>query len=173
MMSIDDGYRRIYEGVSGGYVDLHQQADPRELDENIAISMDMVDKLEDRIRIRPHSYTEGVTNPEVEINGRIGDLKKPDYSQYKNVWRPISRLAQTAVKQQGGTHVVITLVQNYTLPDVIEGVRHGFRNAHTAIQTLEVMDIRFRNEGIIRIYREEYEDGTYQRRLTDGWLPPA
>jgi hypothetical protein len=102
---------------------------------------------------------------ELEINGRLADLKTPDVKKYKNVSGPIKNLTVKA-QEQKAKHTVIRLSERYDKESVINGVKNAFFYA----DKMEVIDIVFKNKKIARITREKYLSGDFVLILNDNWI---
>lgn len=156
---------------TGGWHAIRNEADPRDLRLNARYAKDMTAMKPDNIIIRKHINTPGVKNPEALINGRIADFKTPDPKQYKTVAGPIKNLALNGVKQ-GCKHVVIHLERKYSQQQILKGIKDAFYYANREGIKMEVLDIKFRNESLVRIRPEDLKGDKFIKKLQDGYVAP-
>ena len=70
-------YEEIFKKGSGN-IQSSVWADPKDIDQNLANSKILVNSLKAKVKIRPHvnsSILKGKKNPELEVNGKVADLK--------------------------------------------------------------------------------------------------
>lgn len=80
LFNLEDDYARINIG-KGKTVDVHVNADKQDVIENLRFGTEVVKKFKGNFKVRAHSKTKKVKNPEMEWNGVIGDITKPEDSK--------------------------------------------------------------------------------------------
>jgi len=152
-VAVPEEVREKFEGVSeykkyrnGGEVLIAKGADKSELRDNVKLANFLAAKNGDIVKVRMHINKDGISNPELEINGRLADRKTPNHNTYKNVASPIKNLAVKA-QEQGATHVVMELWDRYD----IESVGRGLRDAFFYAGNMDIIDIVFKHESIARV----------------------
>lgn len=87
-------YHHVQSFKNGGRVEVHSLADKADLNYNIELSTEVARKGH-KVKVRPHSYLNGVKNPEVDIDGLVGDFKEVKNSGTKTaVQTQIKRAAK-------------------------------------------------------------------------------
>lgn len=156
---------------TGGWFAIRKEADPKDLPLNKKYAKELTDLKPDTVVIQKHINKDGVKNPEALINGKVADFKTPDPAKYKSIAGPIKNLSLKGVKQ-GCSHVVIHLEKKYSLEQVARGIKDAFYYANKDGLRLEVLDIKFRDESLVRISREDIANGRYTKKLEDGFVKP-
>jgi hypothetical protein len=144
---------------------VEQNYDKHDFAGNEKIAKLLAYKKGDNVRVRRHVNKDNITNPELEINGRLADRKTPDWRKYKNVAFPIKNLTKKAQKQ-GAVHTVIELFQKYDKASIVQGLKWAFYYA----EKMQVIDVVLKDTNIVRITRENYIEDTLLEKLSDNWL---
>jgi hypothetical protein len=116
---------KIVRYANGGTVIIEKGYDKKDFSGNKNIAELLAKEKGDAVRIRAHTETEGISNPELEINGRLADRKTPDYNKYINVSSPVKNLTAKAQKQ-GATHTIIELSKRYDTDSIVKGLKDAF-----------------------------------------------
>jgi SPP1 gp7 family putative phage head morphogenesis protein len=156
---------------TGGWYAIRKEADPKDLRLNKQYAKDMTSLKPDTVVIREHINKDGVKNPEALINSKVADFKTPDHKLYKTVKGPIKNMAVKGV-EQGASHVVIHLETKYSQEHILKGILDAFHYANKDGLRLEVLDIKFRNESLVRVRLEDLESGLFVQILKNGYVPP-
>ncbi len=155
---------------NGGFVFAHVRADKNDLTYNIGKTKILAKTRGDAILINEHSDSDGVSNPELTINGLLGDIKTPKHTgkdAYKTIENAIYNRTKKCVKDQKGTHVVFVIEKRYTIDGLIKGIFQAFK-----IKELEEMTIMFHNDNSVRINRDQFESGLYVKVVKGGFVFP-
>ena len=166
-------YRDIKKYENGGLSAVHKDADPKDL-HGSQITADMIaKKFGSVVTVREHINQAGIKNPELSIDGTIADNKTPNHSgpdAYKTIANPFKRRTQEAI-DQGAEAVSFVLEKRYTLPDVIEGVRRAFHYKSKSGKQIGSIYVRYREDGITKVTREQFESGDFVKHLEDEFIP--
>ncbi|MDR1864084.1 MAG: hypothetical protein LBR08_00760 [Bacteroidales bacterium] len=153
------------KNVGEGNVIIEKDYDEKDFTGNKNLAEFLAKENGDDVRIRKHVQKDNVSNPELEINGRLADRKTPNHNLYKNVSSPIKNLTAKAQKQ-GAIHTVIELSRKYDKESIVKGVKDAFFYA----KKMEIIDIILKNKKIARITRKNYENNTIFKVLSDNWI---
>jgi len=134
IVSTEREYVRVYQSLSGGYIDLHPLHGKDELRENMEACMILADhgfeiemlpslpagEVELRKKFLPDVF--GSKNPDVRINGQlIGDIKTPE-SNFQVKKSIISGHILSAAKQKVDIAILNLYEGHYTVQDVKKGI---------------------------------------------------
>lgn len=161
---------------NGGFYAVHKNADKRDSDEyteNVKTAKALAEEKGLSVFVREHIKTEGVKNPEYQINGLISDRKQPAYENtfdkqaYKTIVNPISQSAKAAQKQRAES-VVISVFKRYNIEEIEQGIKYGFKDA----PSMKEIIINFRNKKFAIIKRSDFEKGKILENLKNDYLEP-
>lgn len=107
-----------YSTKSGGYVKIHPFCDANDIESNVAVSKLIVDKTGGEILVRPHINLQGRKNPELMIDGVIGDIHTIKSS---NIKRSISNGIDGKFGKKGQ-------LRNYDNAIIVFDTLHDFTN---------------------------------------------
>ena len=165
-------YERVYESISGGWVDLHPLHGKDELKDNLQACKLLADRGH-RLQLLPCINQEekalrqallpdvhGNKNPDVRINLTIiGDIKSPQKS------RPVKKSTLTnAINSAAIQKVEIAIVNlincNYTIQDIKKGIVGAIQpDRNRSIMQVWIIT---RNQNIFKVCRKQvYEDIHY------------
>jgi hypothetical protein len=132
--SKEDEYVRVYQSLSGGYVDLHPLHGNDELIENMVAckiladhgyQIEMLPSLPSGAIELRRKFLRDVfcnKNPDVRINGLLlGDIKTPDKSSLVKK-STISRQILSAAKQKADIAILNLYEREYSFQDVKKGI---------------------------------------------------
>jgi len=152
------GYSRLYEYAGGGYLDVHDDADPQDLERNIADGK-VFAKQGYEVQILPHSYEENIKNPETNINGDVGDFKHPQEDTHHSLQKQIAKAAQ-----QGASFPAIFIDdRKYAIRDYKRALRAAFEPGWN--KSVEFVYIVYPDHEIVKITRAEVEDWSFVKKL--------
>lgn len=148
-------YVRVYQSLSGGYIDVHPLHGKDELPENMEACMILADhghkiemlptisscEPELRKKLLPDVF--GSKNPDVRINGQlIGDIKTPEKDTLIKQ-SVISRVVGTAAKQKVEVAIVNLFDRVYIAQDVKKGIIGALQpDRNRSIQQVWVITLR-------------------------------
>ena len=81
-----------------------------------------------------------------------------------------SNAAKSAIKQEAIP--IVVLETRYNLKDIIAGVKFGFQASDKNGKQVNEIHLRYREEGITIVSRQEYLSGDYDKKIRDGYKPP-
>lgn len=138
---LPDGYKQDEEYK--GRLLISNTADSKDLDSNIKVSHSLLSSFPDmKIKVRPHVQEQGVSNPELEINGMVADNKMIKGE------KGITAAFQKAIKQ-GCQVVVIDLDARLKKLNAFELAKYiSWRKADFVEGTMKECYVVFNGKGI-------------------------
>jgi len=140
-------YNRIgVDNLSGGVAYAHKQHDQKDYPSNRKAARAMAGEG-NGVVIREHVQTDGVKNPELEVNGELSDLKTPQ----KNTAGSVKNQFRRSYKQGIETIVIDTgAVTSDSM--LVQGLKDGF-HFYPSIKFVYLL----RKGNIIEVSRKDYE----------------
>ncbi|MBK9328952.1 MAG: hypothetical protein IPM95_06465 [Sphingobacteriales bacterium] len=174
-----DQYDSIKEYENGSSTAIHKRADKGDdFNDNVISTKIYANQFKDmQALVAEHSKVKGKKNPELLLNGIKADNKKPNHSDttkgtapYKNISSAITNGVRSAIGQ--GAIPIIILEKRYNLQEIITGVSYGFETTHKNGNKAQEIHLRYRDESITIITREQYKSGDLDKIIKGGYKPP-
>ena len=163
-MGLAEGYSVHYKNEgNGGTLHIHKGANKKELKANIESAIPVIDKYGTSFKIPKYDAGAKGKQPDylAEENNvqHLADLKTPESMSWRAISEGIRR-----TDEQGAVHTITKLSSTHEMADVVNGVRHGFKNA----PNMEKVDLVLPNKDVIRITRQDFDTGDYAKLIEDG-----
>ena len=156
--TMNQNYKLIAtDNQNGGFVFAHAKADVADLAQNRTVGKALASEGY-AVAIREHLQLSGVSNPELELTGKLSDLKVPTSDN------PVSAMENSFKKasMQGIDNFVLYLKKDYDLTRLENGLRSGFRNRSKINKVIIV-----KGSKVVEVSRTDYADGHIINRLKE------
>lgn len=143
-------YKRVYRHhKSGGFVDVSARAYSEDLLQNIAYGK-IFARQGHKVKILAHSDEQGVKNPEVSIDGKIGDFKTPRADSHNSLQTQIKR----AAKQNAEFAAIFLKGRKYNASDMKRAIYGALGNKDWN-KSVKFIYLIYPYNKIIKITRKE------------------
>ena len=154
-------FKRYYsDKKSGGYVDVSSNADTSDLAYNKMWAKVMAKQGYD-VKIREHSKVDSVKNPELIINGDIGDFKQPK----KSTLRSLQSAFESAFEQGAVFPAIVFEGVEFSVTQQLRVIKNALgvnKEGKRFFGTLQHCYLIYSKDRVVMITRKEVEENNFQ-----------